>query len=102
MSALEACRAELDRASAGLDSVTARRAIHTATQALGEFESSLALLGWERDRVARVAEQRAERERQARAEAEARDAACKAAERTRAARRLERIERDRSLVKGKV
>jgi hypothetical protein len=100
MSVLDTAREELDRASAGLESVTARRAVHTATQALGEFESSLALLGWERDRVARVAEHRAERARVEALEAAERKAAAEAAERARAAKRLARIDADRSLVKG--
>lgn len=101
MSAVDAARAELDASAAGLESVTARRAVHTATQALGEFESSIALLTWERARVERVALERAERDRQAQAERAERERQAQAAERTRAQRRIDRITRDQNLVKGK-
>ena len=68
MSAVAECRAELVQAfnAIGEPGVTATRALHAAEQALTDFDAQMALLRWERERVERVAAQRAEREQQAR------------------------------------
>jgi hypothetical protein len=76
--------AALDRIPPEARGVTCMRAVAQIESAAAEITSNLSLLEWEAGRVARVAEQRAERARVAEAEAAERDAEARAAQVARA------------------